>query len=218
MAARCLTRLRDGQREVLVDNFGGDRLNSPNDVTEDSSGRIWVHRSALRRIPRRHGARPRINLSPDPDSGTLSRATFDTTRPNGLLFSGDERTLYVVQSDYGEGAARELRAYPVLEDGSLGRFRVLHNFFPSRGADGLTLTAEGHVMAAAGWSVNGPGPMIYVFDSSGRVLETQPTPPGFPTNLCFGGKDLTDLYVTMGEAGVFRVRDCGYRGHERYRR
>ncbi len=218
VAARCLSRLRDGRREVLAESFGGDRLNSPNDVTEDSKGRIWFtdprygeHRADMELD---HESVYRL----DPGSGTLTRATFDTTRPNGLLFSADEKTLYVVQSDYGEGAARELRAYPVGEDGSLGPFRMLHNFFPSRGADGLTLTSDGHVMAAAGWSVNGPGPMIYVFDSSGRVLETQPTPPGFPTNLCFGGADLGDLYVTMGEAGVFRVRNCGYRGHDRYRR
>lgn len=218
VAARCLSRLRDGRRQVLADNFGGDRLNSPNDVTEDSRGRIWFT------DPRYGDNRADMELDHesvyrlDPDSGTLTRATFDTTRPNGLLFSPDEKTLYVVQSDYGEGADRELRAYPVDEDGSLGTYRVLHTFFPSRGADGLTLTAEGYVLAAAGWSVNGPGPMIYVFDPSGRVLETRPTPPGFPTNLCFGGKDLSDLYVTMGEAGVFRVRDCGYQGHDRYRR
>ena len=39
--------------------------------------------------------------------------TFDTTRPNGILLSPDERTLYVAQSDYVETAKRELRAYPI---------------------------------------------------------------------------------------------------------
>ena len=218
MVGRCLSRIRNGQREVLVENFAGDRLNSPNDVTEDSRGRIWFS------DPRYDEDRSDMELDHesvfrfDPASGTLTRMTFDTTRPNGLMLSGDEKTLYVAQSDYGEGRARELRAYPVADDGTLDSAAVMHNFAPARGADGLTLTAEGFVMAATGWSVNGPGPMICVFDGSGRVMDMQPTPPGFPTNLCFGGKDLTDLYVTMGAAGVFRVRNCGYCGHERYRR
>ena len=52
-----------------------------------------------------------LRLDPQPGGNwTLQRMTFDTTSPNGILFSQDERTLYVAQSDYD--GVRELRAYP----------------------------------------------------------------------------------------------------------
>ena len=52
--------------------------------------------------------------------------TYGTTAPNGLLLSDDERTLYVIQSDYD--GVRELRAYPLLDDDTLGEHMVLHSF------------------------------------------------------------------------------------------
>src|SRR5918995_1773860 len=44
--------------------------------------------------------------------------------PDGILFSQDERTLYVVQSDYK--GVRDLRAYPLQDDDTLGQCIVLH--------------------------------------------------------------------------------------------
>jgi gluconolactonase len=48
--------------------------------------------------------------------------------------------------------------------------------------------------------------MIYVFAPSGRVLETHPLPSVRPTNCCFGGADMTTLFVTTGEGHLFRAR------------
>ena len=43
-------------------------------------------------------------------------------------------------------------------------------------------------MATAGSYASGPGPMIYIWDTKGRVLETHPMPVGVdtPTNCTFG--------------------------------
>ena len=58
------------------------------------------------------------------------------------------------------------------------------------------------------------GAAHYVFAPSGRVLETQPLPPGVnrATNCSFGDHDLDTLYVTTG-GGVhlFRVHNTGRR-------
>ena len=114
--------------------------------------------------------------------------------------------LYVAESKYGEDAKRELRAYPIESDGSLGEHLVLHNFYPHRGIDGMCLDTEGNIVATAGWSDSGPGPMIYVFAPNGRVLETHPLPTDArPTNCTFGGPDLTTLFIT--------VAGCLYRAH-----
>ena len=200
---------KDGSRGAIAASFEGKRLNSPNDLIMDSLGRIWftdprygddrddmeLDHESIYRLTRATGG-----------DWEIERVTFDTTRPNGLLLSLDEKTLYVAQSDYGEGRKRELRAYPVLDDGTLGDFRVLHNFAPARGIDGMTIDSEGRIVATAGWKRNGAGPMIYVFDPSGRVLETHRVPVDMPTNCCFGGEDLSDLYVTASSGHVFRVK------------
>jgi gluconolactonase len=198
----------DGGVTVLADRFEGHRLNSPNDLAIDCRGRIWFT------DPRYGEFRDDMELDHesvfrlDPageNRWTIHRATFDTTRPNGLLVSQDQRTLYVAQSEYGEDRKRELRAYPIAVDGSLGPHQVLHNFYPHRGIDGMCLDVEGNLIATAGWQDSGPGPMIYVFSPSGRVLETHPVPTDRPTNCTFGGPDLRTLFVTTGTGHVYSV-------------
>jgi gluconolactonase len=137
---------------------------------------------------------------------SIRRMTFDTTRPNGLLFSLDEETLYVAQSEYGVDRKRELRAYEVRDDGTLGAYSVLHNFYPHRGIDGMCLDHDGNIIATAGWQESGPGPMLYVFAPNGRVLETHPVPFDRPTNCTWGGADLRTLYVTVATGHLLAVR------------
>ncbi|MFN3649554.1 MAG: SMP-30/gluconolactonase/LRE family protein [Armatimonadota bacterium] len=190
----------DGET-VIADRFEGRRLNSPNDLAFDPQGRLWFT------DPRYGDFREDMELDhesvyradPQPDGGwSLHRVTWDTTRPNGLLVSPDGRTLYVAQSEYGADRKRELRAYPIHDDGSLGEHGVLHNFYPHRGIDGMCLDAEGNIVATAGWAESGPGPMIYVFSPTGRVLATHPVPYDRPTNCTWGGPTLSTLYVTTG--------------------
>ena len=80
----------------------------------------------------------------------------------------------------------------------------------------MVLDTEGNIIAAAGLSnnweqkdmdfvVGGPGPMLYVFSSSGELLETHPTPVDRPANCTFGGEDLSVLYVTTGEGYLLRA-------------
>ena len=209
-----LISFTENRADTIVDNFEGKLLNSPNDLVMDGQGRIWFTdpRYSQDRDDMELDHESIFRLTPHGDPSHIERMTFDTPRPNGLAFSPDGKTLYVAQSDYSEGRKRELRAYPVLEDGTLGEHRVLHNFAPARGADGLKVTADGLILAAAGWTTDGPGPLIYVFEDSGRVVETHPLEGDFPTNLCFGGEGLTDLYITAGSGYLYRVRDCGYTG------
>jgi gluconolactonase len=199
----------DGSTTVICDRFNGKRFNSPNDLAIDNQGRIWFT------DPRYGDYREDIELDhesvyrldPQPDGRWKPACiTYDTTAPNGLLLSPDNRVLYVAQSKYGEGEKRELRAYPILQDGTLGSYEVLHNFYPHRGIDGMCLDTEGNIISAAGWEVSGPGGMIYVFAPNGRVLETHPIPANRPTNCTFGDADLRTLYVTSTDGHLFRAR------------
>ena len=211
---RRIVRLEKDRTTItsLPHRLDGKRHNNPNDLAVDKQGRIWFsdpfgtggdmeldHMSMLR-------------LDPDgDDQWELKRMTFDVSRPNGVLVSRDQKTLYVAQSDYSTDQPRELRAYAIDDDGSLGSYITLHTFGidqrgVQRGVDGMTLDIEGNIIVCAGWEQSGPGPMIYVFSPSGRVLETHPLRVDRPTNCCFGDPDMRTLYVTTGGGHLFRAR------------
>jgi gluconolactonase len=206
----------DGGFTVLADNYQGKRLNIPNDLVVDPEGRVWFtdpfYEAAAGpwSADRAHKELDHdsvYRLDPQPDGGyAIARVTFDTTRPNGLLFSLDYKTLYVAQSGREPAEKRQLRAYPVNADLSLGEPQVLHDFGAHRGIDGMRLDVEGNIVATAGWELGGPGPMIYVFSPRGEILERHPVPCRRPTNCAFGGEDFTTLYVTSIEGFLFRAK------------
>jgi gluconolactonase len=201
--------------DIVADHYQGRRFNIPNDLVVDNAGRVWFT------DPFYEGAagpwsKDRTHKDLDHDSvyradpmpgggWSLVRITFDTTRPNGLLFSLDYKTLYVAQSGRLPEEKRQLRAYPVNDDFSLGAAAVLHDFGEHRGIDGMALDSEGNIVATAGWENGGPGPSIYVFSPSGDVIERHPVECKRPTNCAFAGDDLSDLFVTTTEGHLFRT-------------
>ena len=217
---RAVTRYGpDGTREVLADSFEGSRFNSPNDLALDEDGSVWFTDPRYRddQAPREldhdsvYRLDPPVPGAPDGTGWTVTRVTFDTTRPNGLLISADRSTLYVAQSDYDAGAVRQLRAYAIRPDRSLGDMRVLHDFGEARGIDGMCLDTDGNIVTTCGWELNGPGSRVAVFAPDGTVLEEQPVPEGRPSNCAFGGEELDDLYVTTLSGHLYRV-SLGRRG------
>jgi len=210
---RRIVRFDDnGQTVTIADRLDGRRINSPNDLAITPSGSIYFS-DRVGDVSPDNGIDFSAIISAEPqDDGSYKtvRRTFDTSMPNGLLFSADYKTLYVAQSDYRANEARELRAYPVEPDGSLGEFEVLHDFGPHRGIDGMTLSSEGNIVACTGWELSGPGGMITVFDPKGRIIETHPTPAQRPTNCTFVGGD---LYVSSIEGHCLVARDTGMTGH-----
>lgn len=206
----------DGGKTILASHFEGKRFNAPNDLALDRAGRVWF-------TDPRYGAQEGreldhdsvYRLTPTADGSTpwpVERLTWDTTRPNGILLSADERTLYIAQSDYEPAAPRQLRAYPVGDDGTLGAFIVLHDFGANRGIDGMCFDREGNIVATCGWELGGPGSRIAVFAPDGTVQEEHPVPAGRPTNCTFGDADLGTLYVTTINGHLYRVRDTGRTG------
>jgi gluconolactonase len=213
---------KDGSIAKFADRLDGKFHNQPNDLAIDAKGRIWFSDPFGGGTFPRSGQWPLLDhasvlcLEMNDREWTLRRATFDTTSPNGVLLSKDGRTLYV--ADGGSTATyRELRAYPILDDGSVGPYNVLHTFGidhrgRQRGIDGMCLDVEGNIIACAGYKEAGPGPMIYVFSPEGQVLETHKTPVDRPTNCTFGDPELRTLYVTSVEGHLFRVRNTGRQG------
>ncbi len=213
---RALLRFDGGNSTILFDRFEGLPLNTPNDLAIDRAGRIWFTNPWNPPLAPDGGAPEiaqdvfRADRHPD-GRWNLVRCSFDMTKPNGIALSPDERILYVAQSDFDEGRLRELRAYPVLETG-LGAYATLYTFGidhrgVQRGIDGMCIDALGNIVATAGWPDRGPGPLLYLFAPSGRILATRevPTVEG-PTNCAFGGPDMRTLFVTTIEGSVLAAR------------
>jgi gluconolactonase len=186
---------------TLADRYEGARFNSPNDAVFHSSGDLYFtdppygmvkqFEDPAREIPyqgvfRRHR------------SGEVNLLTREMTRPNGLAFSPDEKTLYVAQSD---PAAPIWRAFEVRPDGTLGSSRVLFDAAAlaksRRGLpDGLKIDTEGNLFAT------GPGGVL-ILTPDGKHLGTILT--GQATGNCAFGDDGRTLYITA-DMYLMRVR------------
>ncbi len=91
----------DPNRKIVVvcDSVEGKKLNTPNDLAIDRKGRIWftnpwnegnIDETEKQELDNRSV----IRLDPQSDgSYTSTRVTFDTTQPNGILVSIDQKTL-----------------------------------------------------------------------------------------------------------------------------
>jgi gluconolactonase len=187
---------RDGAVRTLADSYQGRRFNSPNDVAVDRRGRVYVS------DPRYVGDDPReldfeavFRIDPD---GTVVRLDTTAAKPNGVAVSPDGKTLYV--SDNGP-QRRALLALDLDPDtGAVSAPRVLHDFGAGRGVDGMTVTRDGRIVAAAG---SGSEAGVYVFAPDGRRVGFIPTPEA-PTNVEFGGADRKTLYITAGKS-LYRI-------------
>ena len=71
-----------------------------------------------------------------------------------------------------------------------GSVRIIHDFGPHRGIDGMTLAEDGSIVACTGWEVSGPGGNVTHFDPDGMIIEQHPVSAQRPTNCTFAGEDL----------------------------
>jgi gluconolactonase len=203
----------------------GHHHNQPSNLAIDSKGRIWFSdpKSELRASGPQifpaleHASVLRLELDPFRKLWSLRRMTYDTAAPRAVALSPDESTLYVAETDNAPMGGRELRAYPILADDTLGAFAVLHVFGRDhrgehRGIEGMCTDREGNIVACAGWKKSGPGPLVQVFSPAGAILESHPVPSDQPMNCAFGDADLASLYVTTAAGELLRASDCGRRG------
>ena len=201
----------DGPMTVLVSEYLGTSLNSPNDLVVDRKGRIYF-------TDPRYGSRSDMEMEVegvyriDPD-GALTRIIDHLQRPNGIGVSPDQQTLYVVDNNTVEGGSRKVWAYPLASDGSVGTARLLHDFGTGRGGDGICLDKKGRVYVTAGLNVPAPAndssvaAGVYVLSPDGDLLEFLHVPEDVVTNCTFGGPDGRTLFVTSGKTLFSTRRD-----------
>ncbi len=196
------TDLATGKIEILAENYQGKPFTGPNDVTIDGQGRLYFTDLTGAAVYRIDG------------SGTLARilAAPDVQRPNGIQISPDDKTLYLIEANQGEGGARLIRAYDLLPDGTVRNPRVHYNFYPGRSADGMSIDSAGNLYASAGLHTRrGTSETldtrcgVHVISPAGKLLKFIPVPEDTITNNAFGGPDMKTLYITAGKT-LYKVR------------
>ena len=197
---RSVTRVEhDGAITILADRFEGKRFNSPNDVVVRSDGTIWFTDPAYGIESDYEGFKSDPELSGqhvyrlDPESGDIRQVTEDFKRPNGLAFSLDEKTLYIVDScgNSYPSNERHIQKFQVTEDGWLTGGEVFAEC-ECGVFDGIRLDDRDRV-----WTSAQDG--IHCYESDG-VLVGKIFVPEEVSNLCFGGVKRNRLFITASSS------------------
>jgi gluconolactonase len=191
---RCLYRTElDGSVTRLVDRHDDKRLNAPNDVTVRSDGTIWFT-DPLYGIQNDYEGWRQVSEQPpalyrfDPVSGAITVTAADFDGPNGLVFSPDEKLLYVSETgdQTGDDPKQYIRIFKVAEKGGLSGGSIFHKIAPGY-ADGLAMDTDGNIWSGAGDGVHCLAPDGTLL---GKILV-----PYRVSNLTFGGVARNRLFI-----------------------
>jgi gluconolactonase len=191
---------KDGSFTVLVDRYQGKRLNSPNDLVFKSNGDLYFTDPPYGLVgeeQKRLGELGFCGVYRVGGDGKLTLLTDQMTRPNGIAFSPDEKTLYVANSDPQRAV---WMAYDVTPQGLIENGRVFFDATPwvnsMKGLpDGMKVDRAGNLFAT------GPGG-VNVFSADGKHLGRLNTGEA-TANCCFGPE--ATLYITA-DMYLCRVR------------
>lgn len=191
----------DGSITVLMDNFEGKRLNSPNDVVVKSDGSIWFTDPPFGLMSNYEGHKAPSEIGEnvyriDGDTLHATIVADDVRGPNGLCFSPDETLLYVVES---RGVpTRKILAYDVAADGkSITNKRVFIDAGPGT-PDGMRCDIDGNLWC--GWGM-GTAELdgVFVFAPDGEQIGRIALPERC-ANLCFGGVKRNRLFMASSQS------------------
>jgi gluconolactonase len=189
----------DGAITVILDQFAGKRLNSPNDVVVKSDDSIWFTDPPFGILGDYEGERAAPELPTnvyrvDAKSGTATVVADDVQGPNGLCFAPDESRLYIVES---RAVPRQIRVFDLVDDGTrLANGRV----FLGAGEgtpDGIRCDVEGNLWC--GWGMTEALNGVAVYAPDGTMIGHIALPERC-ANLCFGGRRRNRLLMAASRS------------------
>jgi gluconolactonase len=171
----------NGRFEVFADRAGNHKLICPNYGLFDSAGNYYVTDSGQWKKNNGYVLRFRAD-----GQGQILAGPFGYT--NGLALSGEEKFLFMVESN-----TDSVLRFEITLSGALGAPEVYATEC-GRFPDGLTLDAEGNLYVCCYasdeiWRISPKREKtLFAWDRWAILL-------GSPTNMAFGGKNLDELYV-----------------------
>ncbi|HVN01002.1 MAG TPA: SMP-30/gluconolactonase/LRE family protein [Caulobacteraceae bacterium] len=188
--------LATGKGERLYDTVGGNPLSAPNDIVFDADGGLWFTDFGRTTGRTRHLSGVYYAKA---DGSRADEISFGGTGYNGIGLSPDEKTVYSAESYTGR-----LIAFDLIGPGQVikgGRGGRLVGAAPGRAFfDSLAVQANGDICIAS--LAHG----VTTMTPSGACRQT-PLPDRMTTNICFGGADMRDAFITLSETGrLVRMR------------
>ena len=192
--------LKTGKFEVVYDRCGDQPVRGPNDIVFDDHGGFWFTDPGKTRS--RDWDRGAICYA-KADGSQIREMVFPIHKPNGIGLSPDGRTMYCAETESARLWAWDLAgpgefkqpatASPTSPFGA----RLLFSPSQYQRADSLAVEANGNICVA---TLDRGG--IQVISPDGGEVEFVPVPGDTHiTNICFGGPDMRDAYITQSYAG-----------------
>lgn len=195
---------------ILADTYQGKGLNSPNDLVYKSDGSLYftdppyglrtqkdddpakqLQVNGVYRIPGAADEKP----GAEPSRAHLQLLIKDLPRPNGIVFSPDEKYLYVNNSEPKKIWMRyTVRADGTLTDGM--QFCDATSDTRPGAPDGMKVDQRGNLYSA------GPGG-VWIFSPAGKHLGTIDFPEKV-ANVAWGDSDYKTLYVAASSS-IYRI-------------
>jgi gluconolactonase len=190
-----------GSEETLSSTFDGKPYIRPNDLVVDKKGGVYFTDCYQIGATRSPDDLPQAVYYIRPDKKVI-RVADDVRRPNGIVLSPDEKTLYVNDWD-----SPNLVSYSVQADGTLKNRKNFGKFDVKQETDhGLVSGADGLCIDGAGNTFATTPAGVQVFNAKGEHLGNIEAPYDMPPQNCgFAGPGKAYLYVT-GRGAVWRVR------------
>ncbi len=188
--------LSTGKGERLYERVGEHPLSAPNDIVFDADGGFWFTDFGRTTGRTRHLSGVYYARA---DGSQAAEISFGGTGYNGIGLSPDEKTVYSAESYTGRLIAFDLTGPGQVVKG--GRGGRLVGAAPGRAFfDSLAVQANGDICIA---SLAGG---VTTMTAAGASRQT-PLPDRMTTNICFGGPDMRDAFITLSETGrLIRMR------------
>jgi gluconolactonase len=175
----------------------GCLLRGPNDLVFDGHGGFWfTDHGKVDYAARAHDIVGIFYARPD--GSFLEEVIFPSNNPNGIGLSPDGKTLYAAETYTCRLTAFNVTA-PGKVDGTAGPGGPGIPLYRPAGwkfFDSLAMEASGNICVA---TIGECG--ISVVSPAGELVEFVATDDIFTTNICFGGDDMMDAWITCSGTG-----------------
>jgi gluconolactonase len=186
--------INTGKVDRLYDKCDGRALRGPNDIVFDNHGGFYFTDVGK---TREHDLDQGAIYYAKADGSSIRTVAYGLSHPNGCGLSPDGKMLYSALT-----TERILLAFDLVAPGEAAPTPLIPGrpvaSFPARQLlDSLAVTADGHVCIATIIERTG----VASVDPTTGAVSDNPLPDIFTTNICFGGADMRDAWITLSGTG-----------------